>query len=70
MKKRFPIGICLLICVFLLAGVIIALLLIGRTITGREEKKLIEEITNNARLFVPQKITVRKNEGAWHGEII
>ena len=35
MKKRFPIGICLLICVFLLAGVIIALLLIG----GRDNKE-------------------------------
>ena len=41
------------------------------TITGREEKtkKLIEEITCNARLFIPQKITVRKYEGAWHEEI-
>ena len=35
MKKRFPIGICLLICVILLAGVIIALLLIG----GRDNKE-------------------------------
>lgn len=35
-KKRFPIGICLLICVILLAGVILALALIGG---GKREKK-------------------------------
>lgn len=35
-KKRFPIGICLLICVILLAGVILTLALIG---AGKREKK-------------------------------
>ena len=35
-KKRFPIGICLLICVVLLAGVILTLALIG---AGKREKK-------------------------------
>ena len=52
-KKRFPIGICLLICVILLAGVILTLALIGAE--KREKKEAVSEPETTEAPQIPEQ---------------